>query len=172
MVTINVHPDLYGSSVLLETEGRHVDGTPREVPVVTVDGLCSEKRLRGPYLIKADVQGAELEVLDGAARVLEDTELILLEVSLFQFYANGPQFYDVLSYMKNRGFVAYDILGHHTRPLDCALAQVDAAFVKENGRFREKHNYCALQEQREELTERLRRQALRRLGADRPQFRE
>jgi len=133
---INVHHDRTSSSIFKEAEGSHVDGIPREVPVVTIDDLCNKRNLRGPYLIKIDVQGAELVVLNGAEKVLEDTELIILEVSLFQFYINGPQFYDVVSYMKDRGFVVYDIFGGHNRPLDGALGQIDMAFVKENGQFR------------------------------------
>jgi hypothetical protein len=43
--------------------------------------------------------------------------------------------------MKERQFVVYDIFGWHTRLLDGALAQVDLAFVKENGQFRKHHRY-------------------------------
>lgn len=153
-IVINVHPDLFGSSIFKETEGSHVDGISREVAVVTIDDLCNERNLRGPYLIKVDVQSAELIVLDGARKVIEDTELIILEVSVFQFHVNGPQFYDVVSYMKDHGFVVYDVFSGHSRPLDGALAQVDMAFVKENGQFR-KHHFYATREQRKQLTKRL-----------------
>lgn len=150
-VVINVHHNLSSSSIFKETEGGHVDGIPREVAVVTVDDLCSERNLKGPYLIKVDAQGAELNILDGARKVLEDTELIVLEVSLFQFFINGPQFYDVVSYMKDHGFVVYDIFGGHNRPLDNTLAQVDMAFVKENGQLRKNHFY-ATRDQRKQMT--------------------
>jgi hypothetical protein len=43
--------------------------------------------------------------------------------------------------MRERGFVAYDIFGGHTRPLDGALGQIDMAFVRESGRFRTHHAY-------------------------------
>jgi FkbM family methyltransferase len=150
-ITINVHPDLICSSLFKETEGTHVDGKTREVPAVRLDDVCEKKGLKGPYLIKIDVQGAELKVLDGAPRVLGETELVILEVSLFRFYVGGPQFYDVMVYMKERGFVAYDIFGGHTRSLDGALAQVDMSFVREDGLFR-KHHFYATPEQREKIT--------------------
>lgn len=139
---VHVHPELSGSSIYRETEGSHVDGIPREVPLVTLDDLCREKELVGPFLIKADVQGAELQVLEGAKKILEETELVILEVSLFQFFLNGPQFHDVVSNMKCHGFVVYDIFGGHCRPFDNALAQVDVAFVKEHGLFRQSHCYA------------------------------
>lgn len=149
-IVINVHPILEGSSILKEVEGSHVDGVERVVPAVTIDDLCNERNLRGPYLIKVDVQGAELKVLNGGRRTLEETELVILEVHLFQFFANGPQFYDVVSYMKDRGFVVYDCFGGYYRPLDGALAAIDIAFVKENSQFRKQH-FFATREQRKRM---------------------
>jgi len=148
--TINVHPQLYGSSTLKESEGSIADGVPREIPVVAIDDLCRERNLTGPYLLKVDVQGAELNVLDGSQKVLETTEMVILEVSLFQFFIGGPQLYEVVSYMKERGFVTYDIFGGYARPLDGALAQIDMVFVKESGQFRMSNSF-ATPEQRKRL---------------------
>lgn len=153
--SLNVHPDLDGSSLLKECEESDVNGIVREVPSVTVDELCRELCLTGPYLIKVDVQGTELDVLAGAAKVLDEAEVVVLEVSLFRFFGSNPEIYEVLSYMKERHFVAYDIFGGHYRPVDNALAQVDIVFVKEHGQFRKEHFY-ATQEQRTAVTKRLR----------------
>ncbi len=149
-IIINVHTDLSSSSIYKESDGTYADGKPREVSVITLDDLCEEKGLKGPYLIKIDTQGAEFEVLNGAKKVLKDTEVIILEVSFFQFYVNGPQFYDIVAYMKKKGFVAYDISSGHNRPLDNALAQIDMVFVKENGPFR-KYHFWATREQRKQM---------------------
>ena len=140
-IEFTVRDELVLSSILDETDGSHINGMQREVCTTTIDNLCHEKRLDGPYLIKVDVQGAELDVLDGAKKVLEESELVVLEVSLFQLFVDGPQFYDVVDYMKARQFVVYDIFGWHPRLLDGALAQVDIAFVRENGPFRKYHRY-------------------------------
>jgi hypothetical protein len=51
-------------------------------------------------------------------------------------------------FMKERGFVLYDMLGYSYRLLDGAMSQVDLVFVKENGMFRKNHSY-ATREQRE-----------------------
>jgi FkbM family methyltransferase len=112
---------------------------PRSVPMITLDEVCEEKGLAGPYLIKVDVEGAELEVLKGSQEVLNSAELVLLEVSLFELWPGAPQLHDVVRFMKATGFVAYDIYGATLRPLDAALAQVDMAFVKEDGCFRRHH---------------------------------
>ena len=156
---LNVHPDRVGSSFLKEIEGPNVDGSPRTVPVVTIDQLTAEKNLSGPFLIKVDVQGAELQVLSGAARTLRETEIVILEVTLFGTMLGGPQFFDIVHWMKQSRFVAYDIFGFHYRPLDNALCQVDMAFVREDGPFRKSHAY-ATPEQRQAHTESLRSQLI------------
>jgi FkbM family methyltransferase len=149
--TLNVHPDRCGSSLLREVEGASVDGESRQVPVVTIDEVCAGKGLAGPYLIKVDVQGAELQVLAGAQRTLGQTEAVILEVTLFGTMIGGPQLYDVVSRMKAYGFVAYDLWGFNYRPLDGALAQVDALFVREDGRFRASHAFSTPEERRKQF---------------------
>ena len=135
--SIAVHRTLQMSSMLGGWKGHDsADSAPREVPVVTLDSVREERGLEGPFVVKVDVEGGELAVLDGAAAVLAESELVLLEVSLFRFLPEAPDFYDVIAYMKARGFVVYDLYGGHLRPLDGALAKTDVAFVKESGCFR------------------------------------
>jgi FkbM family methyltransferase len=154
-VTMHVHADLVGSSMYVETEDSSgLNDTPQSVPGLTLDDLCAERSIPGPYLIKVDVQGAELDVLAGAARVLEQTDYIVLETSLFGFYKHGAQLYDVLRFMCERGLVPYDLVGPAYRPLDGALAQVDVAFVKQDGPLRSVHAY-ATHAQRTALTQHL-----------------
>jgi FkbM family methyltransferase len=149
--TFNVHADqLDGSSLLKEVEGPTVDGIPRQVPVVTIDQVCAEKNAAGPYLLKLDVQGAELQVLAGAQRTLRETEVVILETTLFGIIIGGAQMWDVVVKLKEYGFVAYDIFGFLYRPLDNALAQTDMVFVRENGPFRASHAF-ATPEQRKAL---------------------
>jgi FkbM family methyltransferase len=146
-VTMNVHPDLMGSSIYLENEDSNVKGFPRIVPAITLDQLWREGRIRNPCLLKVDVQGGELEVLSGSEEVLRVTEYAVLECSLFQFFRGGPQITDIIDDMKARGFSVYDLFGFQYRLLDGAMSQVDIAFVKEDGFFRESHDY-ATKEQR------------------------
>ncbi len=148
---INIHPDLVGSSVFKETEGSYVDGVAREVPMVTVDDLCLERKLKDPYLIKIVAQGAELMVLEGAENTLQNTEVIILAVSLFNCILGCPLFYDVVDYMEKHGFVAYDIFDCNYRPLDKALCQVGMVFVKENGIFRKDHSFSTAEQRRKKF---------------------
>lgn len=148
IVTLNVHPDFDGSSLYLEDEEGDVNGIPRMVKAVTLDDLYREQGVKGATLIKIDVQGAELDVLQGASEVLKNTEYIILEATLFKFFDRAPQFSDIIFFMKERGFVVYDILDYGYRLLDGAMSQVDLVFVKEDGMFRIYHFY-ATKEQRD-----------------------
>lgn len=146
-IIINVHSDWRGSSAYTEQEGPSVDGAPRTVPAATLDALVEAKHLRGPFLLKLDTQGAELDVLSGAQRVLADTDYLLTEVSFFECLKGAPLFPDVVEFLRSRGFEVYDVCGMQYRPLDNALSHLDVAFVKETGFFR-KHHVYATPEQR------------------------
>ena len=139
---IAVHRVLACSSVLGD---RDPDGEPaarRVVPVVRIDDLVAERGLRGPFVVKVDVEGAELQVLAGARETLAATDVVLLEVSFFRLVAGGAEVADVVAFMREAGFSAYDLYHGHLRPLDGALAQVDMAFVRTDGPLRADHRYA------------------------------
>lgn len=139
---INVHSDhLHGSSLLKE-QIEEFDGQQRKVDIVTLEEVCNRLGCSGPFLLKIDTQGNELEVLKGAGSLLLGTEYILLEASLFEFYKGAPLLEDVIEFMKQRDFALYDVIGKNYRLLDGALAQLDLAFVKRNGIFRESNLYA------------------------------
>jgi FkbM family methyltransferase len=141
---LNVHKDLHGSTMFNETDGEAADGIPREIPVTTLNklSLANNWGQFSKILLKVDVQGFELEVLEGAKEILPQIDVIILEVSFFRFLKNAPEFYDVVMYMKNIGYVVYDVVSGINRPLDYALGQKDLVFVKENGIFRQSHGWA------------------------------
>ena len=103
--------------------------------------------------MKADVQGAELQVIMGAKRTLPIVEMIILEVLLFDIYqGENPQLFDTVSYLKSNGFVTWDIFGMGYRMLDDALSQVDMVFVRENGLFRKHHQYANREQRCKQLS--------------------
>lgn len=149
-IEINVHNKLSSSSILFETDV-NTDGKCRSVPIIRIDDQCALRKLAAPYVLKIDVQGFELDVLDGCTAILPSCELIMLEASLFRFYKDGPDFYDIIVAMKKMGFVLYDMFDWHNRPLDNALAQIDLAFVPENGSLRNTHNYATSEQRKWEI---------------------
>lgn len=122
------------SSVLDE----HYDtpSTKESRKLVTLDSLVEGTDFSKPDFIKIDTQGYELEILKGGEKTLSAATFVLLEVSFLDIYKNCPLVEDVLSFMKERGFVVYDICTIMRRPLDAALFQSDFLFAKENSDFR------------------------------------
>lgn len=84
-----------------------------------------------PGLLKIDAQGYEMQIMKGAVKVLPAFEAVVLEVATIEINEGAPVLHDVVGFMKAAGFVAYDILEIHRRPLDNALNQVDIMFVRE-----------------------------------------
>ena len=134
---IHVGANRDGSSLLDDGAG----GERREIAVVRLDDLVEPSDLRGEVLLKINAQGTELDVLEGAPRLLESAEVVVIETSFFRFRSGFPDFFDVVSAMKARGWVAYDIVAGRNRPHDKALAHKYVVFVKESGRFRTTHRW-------------------------------
>ena len=75
----------------------------------------------------------------------------MLEASLFEFLKGAPQIYDCIHFMKECGFVIYDIFDPKYRPLDGAMSQVDIAFVPQQSRLRRFHFYATEVQRVEQL---------------------
>jgi len=137
--------EMHGASLRPPQHDNMIEGPgKRRVPVRRLDGLVEERNLPGPYLLKIDTQGTEIEVLRGAERILPQVDVVIAEVSFFNFRQkpNQPLVDYVLRFMDERGFFPYDFFGGFNRPLDDALGQVDIAFVKRDGPFRRDYRFA------------------------------
>jgi hypothetical protein len=130
------HKDISGSSMYRQAEGPALDGCEITVEMRRLDDLLPPNLAR-PVLLKIDTQGHEIEVIRGAERLLEVTDVAILETSMMQFREGIPVFADVIAEMAARNFAVYDLLEGHSRMLDGALAQVDVVFVPTASRLRQ-----------------------------------
>lgn len=115
----------------------------RKIPTARVDSLVEKHGLSGPVLLKADVQGGELEVLAGAGKTLDITEVVILEVLFFDTVGNGVTIDRVIAEMKDRGFVPHDFFDALLRPLDRAVGAADIAFAKKDGVLRQRLEWAS-----------------------------
>ena len=128
---INFGDNLHGASL------SQSDSDSRKIPVITVDDVVKERCAEPPFLLKVDVQGAEFDVLAGAVKTLSESDMVILEVPMFDFAGNGITIVETVARMNDLGFLPYDIFDGLARPLDGALGQVDIAFVRKTHPMRQ-----------------------------------
>ncbi len=139
VMVLTMWDDLAGSSFVPKADAELIKSKKqREVQVITIDALIESSTIQIPELIKLDIQGFELEALKGASKTFGNTEVYILEVSLFSFSdeQGAPIFSDIVNFMLEKDYVVYDFPGFLRRPIDGALGQCDICFVKRNGFLR------------------------------------
>jgi FkbM family methyltransferase len=114
----------------------------KRVEVRTLDSFLGTELLDPPDLIKADVQGYELEVLRGATACLETTQLLLLEVSYRRIYRDLTLAHEVIAFAGDAGFRIYDICTYAGRPSDGELTQSDILFAREGSPLFANEAWC------------------------------
>jgi FkbM family methyltransferase len=75
--------------------------------------------LEGTDFLKVDVQGAELLVFEGAARLLDDVLVLQTEVEFVPLYKDQPLFADIDAHLRSKGFVLHRLMqaGRTFKPL-------------------------------------------------------
>jgi FkbM family methyltransferase len=123
-VALAVAPDLDGSSV---APAGAAGG--RTVPIETIDAAVAEHRLPGPFCLKLDTHGYELPILEGAAAVLAQASLLIIEAYNFRLGPEALKFHELCAWLEPRGFRCCDLADPMRRPKDGVLWQVDLVFV-------------------------------------------
>jgi hypothetical protein len=100
-----------------------------EVPLTTIDAEIARLNLAGPYLMKLDVHGYELPILEGATHALSNCALAIIECYNFKIAENSLLFHDMCCHMEQLGFRVIDFSGPLWRKRDEALWQMDLFFI-------------------------------------------
>lgn len=81
-----------------------------QVEVTTIDAWAARNAGASIELMKFDIQGGELMALQGAAKVLSSTTLLVYTEILFnRLYEGGAIYSEVDQFLRSCGFVLYDI---------------------------------------------------------------
>ena len=118
-ISFNIARDR-GLSSIFEPDRAFLDAFPEstrfdivEVQPAEADTLDNQLRARqiaGADFIKADTQGSELFVLEGAKEVLSTSVIgVEVEVEFAPIYRGQPLFADVDAYLRSLGFVLFDL---------------------------------------------------------------
>lgn len=102
------------------------------VPVTTIDHEVKSRGLSGPYLVKLDTHGFELPIFRGAAQILKETEIVIVECYNFKISPECLLFYEMCEYLEAVGLRCIDLADPLWRPYDNAFWQMDMIFIKKN----------------------------------------
>jgi FkbM family methyltransferase len=120
--------DLTASSLLMQ-DSLQLQRTIK-TQVTTVDALADRLRLKGRGLLKIDVQYAEHLVLAGAAKLLGQVDVLILELSIRRNDPRARVFREMLELVEGLDFVYHDEMGCWRSPSDGRLLEKDVLFVR------------------------------------------
>lgn len=93
----------------------------REVEVKTLNTIISERPgLQRPFLLKLDVDGVEMQILEGARDILPDCSVVIIEANVSNFIGRS-------NWLANAGFKLFDIVDFCY--YDNQLRQFDLLFL-------------------------------------------
>jgi FkbM family methyltransferase len=119
-----------GASIYLETTSYYNEQTTSvsQLTMQKLDDLYPSNT--HVDLIKIDTQGSELDILSGAGKILNNTDFVLLEISIMRYNINAPLFSDVIIFMKNIGFNVFDIV--ENQYISDLCVQTNVIFLNSN----------------------------------------
>ena len=126
------------SSSLLPMGERHLELSPEsgytrdeEVTVTTVEALVAQHGIDPrTAMLKADVQGLESAVLDGAGDGLGDFAMLLLELSLLELYEGQELLPELLTRLTGCGFELWTFFPAYIDKVNGRMWWADGLFVR------------------------------------------
>ena len=100
-----------------------------EIEATSIDHDIEQFGHKGPFAIKLDTHGTEIDILNGAKKALAKTNLICIETYNFIGQYRFPQ---MISWIEERGFRCADLSDPTFRPNDQTLWQIDFYFLRED----------------------------------------
>jgi len=96
-----------------------------------IDSLIKDhQNFPPPDFLKLDVQGAELDVLNGATETIKLVKVILIECPIVNYNLGSPNIHEYLEFMFRNDFVPFFVTEIHR--LQQIVTQIDIAFIAEN----------------------------------------
>lgn len=85
-------------------------------------------------LIKIDVQGSEIDIINGGLDIIKNSKGILMEISLVEYNENAPTKEFVYDFMDKLNFYPAEHIGDINHPITYELIQQDILFINGTNR--------------------------------------
>jgi hypothetical protein len=96
------------------------------IPLTTLDAVVAADDLAPPALLKIDVQGFELSVLEGCVSLLDRFTWVYVEASFMPLYEGQALAHEVIAFLAARGLVLRGV--HNPTWVDGRCIQADLLF--------------------------------------------
>ncbi|MGE6783057.1 FkbM family methyltransferase [Ensifer adhaerens] len=105
-----------------------------EIQIAPLDELLANKGYSGPFGLKVDTEGFDLDVLKGAVQTLRETHFVFTEASLRRRFEGGYRFSELVAFMAEQGFEVADVIPHrsHNRLVDVLFVRAGSPALEPN----------------------------------------
>ncbi len=104
-----------------------------EVPVITLSEFYNNSKIDAKRIfLKIDVQGFEMNVLEGAKDLFNKIVGIKIETSIIKQYTNEADIFYILPFLLDSGFSVYAFENGWRNPMTQELLQVDILLFNKN----------------------------------------
>lgn len=115
----------------MESVGGSEEVTRETVSITTAAALLEEHGADAQApMLKLDVQGSELEALEGTGPSLDRFEVIEVELALTPLYAGQPEAHEMMAWLAARGLRPVGVAPNTIDPRTGDLLELDALFAR------------------------------------------
>jgi FkbM family methyltransferase len=126
---------LYDTTARMERVGTHIEAEP-QVEVQTVDGFCEAHGIDRIHLLKLDVEGHELKVIQGAAGMIERGRIDAIQFEFANVNVYSRTFFKDFWDLLNDRYLIHRVLQDGLRPIETYTESCEV--------FKRATNYLAL----------------------------
>jgi FkbM family methyltransferase len=95
----------------------------------SLESVIKRNGLPVPEFAKIDVQGAEIEILEGCKRVMSETLFLMLECPVTPYNHSAPTFSRYIDFMRDGGWEPLEISEIHRSKIENKIIQIDMLFA-------------------------------------------
>jgi FkbM family methyltransferase len=134
-MSFNVASNAGESSSFLEFAKAHTEAAPevfyqkkQEIQLIKLDEVTTG--LKGPILLKLDLQGFEIQALQGAIETISRVSVIVVEASLVETYEGGSTLLGLMTFLSKFDFQLVGLVESFSEKNYGKMIQMDAVFAR------------------------------------------